>query len=473
MSSVLKKLPFGVKLGVLLSTLLLLPLTAFAAEGGATIDTGDTAWVLASAVLVLLMTVPGLALFYGGLMGKRNVLSTTMHSLSSILIVTVVWVLWGYTLAFGTDVAGIIGGLDFLGFNGVGMDATTLTVPHIIFAMFQIMFAALTVALISGGIAGRVNFGAWVPFTILWTTFIYAPFAHWVWGGGWLAQMGELDFAGGTVVHILSGVSALVAALVIGPRLGYPKKSLPPHNVVYFLAGAALLWIGWMGFNAGSALSAGALAAQAFATTQAAAAAAGFTWFVLEWILRKKPTIVGAATGLIAGLVGITPAAGFVTVPAALVIGFGAALICYFGVNFMKAKLKYDDTLDVFGVHGLGGIWGAIATGIFATTSINPAGKDGLLYGNPEQLVTQLIGVGTAIAFAAIGTFVILKAISLFTSLRVSKEEEINGLDFSQHGELAYNTFEPTTSDLSAASLEEEAHLAITGKPSTKEVVNP
>lgn len=462
MFSLLKKLPFGVKLGVLLSGLLLLPLTAFAADAPK-IDTGDTAWLLISTAIVLFMTIPGLALFYGGLVGQRNVLSTIMHSLSSVLIVTVVWVLWGYSFAFGSDIAGFLGGFDYLGFSGVGgAPAPGLTIPHSVFAMFQIMFAIITVALISGSIAGRISFSAWVPFVILWTTIIYAPFAHWVWGGGWLMKLGDLDFAGGTVVHVLSGVSALVAALLIGPRLGYPKKSLPPHNVVLFVAGAAILWVGWFGFNAGSALSSGALAGQAFATTQAAAAAAGFSWFLLEWVLKKKPTVVGAATGLVAGLVGITPAAGFVTVPSALVIGLGATIVSYFGVNFLKAKLKYDDTLDVFGVHGLGGIWGAIATGIFATTSVNPAGKDGLLYGNPGQVVTQLIGVGAAIAFAAIGTFVILKVISLFTSLRVSKEEEITGLDFSQHGELAYNTFESGTSELSAATLEEEVSVAAT-----------
>lgn len=472
MRSFLKKWPFGVKIGVLLSTLLLLPLTAFAADNAPKIDTGDTAWLLISTAIVLFMTFPGLALFYGGLVGPRNVLSTIMHSLSAVLIVTVVWVLWGYSIAFGTDIGGFIGGLDYLGFSGVGGDpATNMTIPHALFAMFQITFAAITVALISGGVAGRISFTAWVPFVILWTTLVYAPFAHWVWGGGWLMKLGELDFAGGTVVHILSGTSALVGALLIGPRLGYPKKSLPPHNVVFFVAGAAMLWFGWMGFNAGSALSSGALAGQAFATTMAAGSAAGLTWFLLEWVLRKKPTVVGAATGLIAGLVGITPAAGFVTVPSALVIGLGASLVCYFGVNFLKAKLKYDDTLDVFGVHGLGGIWGALATGIFATKSVNPAGNDGLLYGNPGQVVTQLIGVGTAVAFAAIGTFVIFKVISLFTSLRISKEEEITGLDFSQHGELAYNTFESSSSELSAASLE-GADVPL-GKKTVKEVVSP
>ncbi|MEW9668504.1 ammonium transporter [Ammoniphilus sp. 3BR4] len=408
-------------------------------------NSGDTTWMFVATAIVIFMHVPGLALFYGGLVSERNVVSTMMHSFVSLLIVTIVWVLWGYSFTFGTDIGGFIGGLDFLGFNNVGGEAAfgTLTIPHSIFAIFQGAFAAITVAIISGGIAGRIAFPAWVLFSGLWVTFIYAPMAHWVWGGGWLFTMGELDFAGGTVVHILSGVSALTAALVIGPRFEHLKKGHAPHNIVLFLIGAATLWFGWFGFNAGSALAAGEVTSLAFANTQVAAAAGGLGWLLIEWKIRKRPTLVGAATGAIAGLVGITPAAGFVTVPSALIIGLVSAPVCYFGINFVKGRLKYDDTLDAFGIHGLGGIWGAIATGIFATKSVNPAGNNGLLYGNPEQLLHQLVGVATAIVLATAGTYIILKVISLFTPLRVSKEDEQMGLDLSFHEEPAYNTETP------------------------------
>ncbi len=406
------------------------------------IDTGDTTWMLVATAIVIFMHVPGLALFYGGLVSERNVVSTMMHSFVSLLIVSVVWVLWGYSLSFGPDAAGVIGKLDYLGFNGVGEEAAlgTLTVPHYVFAIFQCAFAAITVAIISGGIAGRISFGAWVLFSALWVTFVYAPMAHWVWGGGWLFKMGELDFAGGTVVHILSGVSALTAALVIGPRFEHLKRDHAPHNIVLFLIGAATLWFGWFGFNAGSALAANGVTALAFANTHMAACAAGIGWLAIEWIIRKRPTLVGTATGAIAGLVAITPAAGFVTVPSALIIGVISAPVCYFAIHFIKARFKYDDTLDAFGVHGIGGIWGAVATGIFATKDVNPAGNNGLLYGNPGQLVHQCVGVATAIVLATAGTFIILKVISLFISLRVSKEEELMGLDLSFHEEPAYNT---------------------------------
>ncbi|MFC4323627.1 ammonium transporter [Litchfieldia salsa] len=400
-------------------------------------DTGDTTWMLVATAIVIFMHVPGLALFYGGLVSERNVVSTMMHSFVSLLTVTIVWVLWGYTLSFGSDVGGFIGGLEFLGFNNVGEEAVG-TIPHYIFAMFQCAFAAITVAIISGGIAGRISFPAWILFSVLWVTFIYAPMAHWVWGGGWLYKMGELDFAGGTVVHILSGVSALTAAIIIGPRFEHLKKDHGPHNIVLFLIGAATLWFGWFGFNAGSALGSNGLTALSFANTQVAAAAGGLGWLLIEWKVKKRPTLVGAATGAIAGLVGITPAAGFVTVGSALIIGLIAAPICFFGIYFVKAKFKYDDTLDAFGVHGIGGIWGAIATGLFATTSVNSAGNNGLFYGNPEQLLHQLIGVATAIVLASVGTFVILKVIAIFTPLRVSKEDELMGLDLSFHEEPAY-----------------------------------
>ncbi|WP_342047913.1 ammonium transporter [Bacillus sp. OTU530] len=407
-------------------------------------DTGDTAWMLIATAIVIFMHVPGLALFYGGLVSERNVVSTMMHSLASLLVVSVVWVLWGYSLTFGTDIGGMIGGLDYLGFKNVGDEAAfgTLTIPHYTFAIFQCAFAAITVAIISGGIAGRISFAAWMIFSALWVTLVYAPMAHWVWGGGWLFKMGELDFAGGTVVHILSGVSAITAAIVIGPRFEHLKKEHAPHNIVLFLIGAATLWFGWFGFNAGSALASNGVTALAFATTHVAATAGGLGWLLIEWKLRKRPTLVGAATGAIAGLVGITPAAGFVTVPSALIIGVISAPICYFAIYFVKARFKYDDTLDAFGVHGIGGIWGAIATGIFATKDVNPAGNNGLLYGNPEQLLHQLVGVGTAILLAIVGTFIILKVISLFLPLRVSRDEELMGLDLSFHEESAYNTIQ-------------------------------
>ncbi|MFC4779420.1 ammonium transporter [Paenibacillus sp. GCM10023252] len=435
--------------------LLLFPLTAFGAdEAAAAIDTGDTTWLLISCAIVLFMFVPGLALFYGGMVSERNVLSTMMYSLSSLLVVSVVWVLWGYTLAFGTDVGGWIGGLDYLWFEGVGQEAFgTLTIPHLVFAIFQLLFAAITVALISGAAAERIRFSAWVLFSVLWVTLVYAPMAHWTWGGGWLSQLGGLDFAGGTVVHILSGVSALVAAMMIGPRAGYePNKPVPQHNLILFFIGGMSLWFGWFGFNGGSALASGGLATLAYATTHVAGAAGGLAWAAIEWALRRKPTLVGSVTGVISGLVAITPGAGFVTVPSALFIGGAASFVCYFGVNFLKAKFKYDDTLDVFGIHGLGGIWGALATGLFATTGVNAAGKDGLLYGNPGQLAIQALDVLVAIALAAVGTFVLLKLISLVIPLRVDKDTEITGLDISLHGESAYNSGSPSGQPVYQAS---------------------
>ncbi|WP_147534234.1 ammonium transporter [Bacillus marasmi] len=439
--SLLLMLTFGV--------LFLFPIGALAQGESVTVDTGDTTWIFAATAIVMFMHIPGLALFYGGLVSEKNVVSTMMHSFVSLLVVTIVWVLWGYSLTYGTDINGIIGGLDYLGFNNVGTEATfgTLTIPHYLFAIFQTLFAAITVAIVSGGIAGRISFPAWILFAILWPTFIYAPMAHWVWGGGWLSGIGELDFAGGTVVHVLSGVSALVAALMIGPR--HRKNKGAPHNIVLFLIGAATLWFGWLTFNGGSALASGGLASLAVANTQVAASAGGLGWLVVEWIIRKRPTLVGAATGAISGLVAITPAAGYVTVLSAIIIGFTGGMVCYYGVNFIKAKFKYDDTLDAFGVHGLGGIWGALLTGFFATKDVNPAGGNGLFYGNPEQVLHQLTGIGVTLALATVGTFLILKFISLFTPLRVSEKEELLGLDLSVHEELAYNlTTQPTTANI-------------------------
>ncbi len=413
---------------------------AFAEEAvQAAIDSGDTAWILTSSALVLFMTVPGLALFYGGLVSQRNVLSTLMHSFFLTCLISVQWVLWGYSLSFGSDIGGIIGGFDYLFFNGVGPEASG-SIPHLTFAMFQCMFAIITVALISGTFAERMNFTAFVLFSLLWATFVYDPLCHWVWQeGGWLYQLGALDFAGGTVVHISSGVSALVACIMIGKRVGYPNTVSPPHNLPLTLIGGSMLWVGWFGFNAGSSLGANGLAAIAFTVTNTAAAAAGLGWVFVEWAHRGKPTILGCVTGAVAGLVAITPASGFVSVPSSLVIGVGAGIICYLGVNFLKEKFGYDDSLDVFGVHGLGGTWGALATGIFASTAVNPDGADGLIFGNVTQFINQIISVLAGWALAGIGTFVILLIIKAIVPLRASREDELAGLDLSVHGEVAYN----------------------------------
>ncbi|AKG34806.1 ammonium transporter [Paenibacillus durus] len=422
------------------------PITVFAAGEAPAVDTGDTTWLLISTAIVMFMFMPGLALFYGGLVTHRNIVSTIMYSFSSFVVVTIVWVLWGYSFAFGSGVGGIFGGFDYLGFNQVGQDAKEgLTIPHLIFAIYQGMFASITVAIISGGVVERIRFSVWIFFSALWVTVVYAPMAYWTWGGGWLSKLGGLDFAGGTVVHILSGVSALTAALIVGRRRAYREQAPPPHNLVFFLIGGMCLWFGWFGFNGGSALASGGLASLAFATTQVAAAAGGVIWLVMEWALRKKPTLVGAVSGGIAGLVAITPAAGYVSIMSSMIIGGVASVICYWALNVLKVKLKYDDSLDVFGLHGIGGAWGAVATGIFASKDVNPAGANGLLHGNPMQVVTQTIDVIVAVLLAVIGTFIILKAISLFTSLRVTEEEEWTGLDTSIHGENAYNTSEASS----------------------------
>ena len=398
------------------------------------ISAGDTAWVLTSSALVLAMIVPGLALFYGGMVRSKNVLSTMMHSFISICIVSVVWVFWGYSFAFAPDVGGMIGGLDFIGLAGVGSEPSDgSTIPHSAFMVFQLMFAGITVALISGAIAERMKFSAFVLFATLWVTCIYAPLAHWVWGGGWLAGLGDLDFAGGTVVHISSGVAALTCALVLGKRHGHGTDNMSPHNLPFTVIGAGLLWVGWFGFNAGSALAADGIAASAFVATQVAAAAGALAWLSVEWGYRGNPTLLGAASGAVAGLVAITPAAGFVGPVSAILIGLGGGVVCYLGV-FLKNKMGYDDALDVLGIHGFGGTWGAIATGLFASVG----GGTGLFFGNPGQVGIQLIGVGATWVFAGVGTFVILKIVDAVVGLRVSKEEEVLGLDLTQHSERAY-----------------------------------
>jgi Amt family ammonium transporter len=405
------------------------------------IDKGDTAWMLTSCALVLLMTAPGLALFYGGMVRQKNALGTLMHSFIIMAVISIQWVLWGYSLAFGPDRGGIIGGLDWIGLRGVGtepFDAYSKTIPHQVFMLFQMMFAIITPALITGAFAERKKFSAFLLFTVLWATFVYDPLAHWVWGdGGWLKLRGALDFAGGTVVHISSGVSALVCALVLGKRKGYGHQPMQPHNLPMTVMGAALLWFGWFGFNAGSALEANGLAASAFLATNTAAAAAALGWMFTEWMARGKPTVLGAASGAVAGLVAITPASGYVGPMSSLIIGAVAGSVCYLACN-LKSKLGYDDSLDVVGVHGVGGTWGALATGLFASKAVNDAGGDGLFFGNPGQLWTQIIAVLATYALAVVGTFVILKVVDAVVGLRVTDEDEVVGLDLSQHSETAY-----------------------------------
>ena len=406
------------------------------------INGADTAWVLMSAALVMLMT-PGLAFFYGGLVRQKNVLSTLMHSFFMLALISVQWILWGYSLAFGPDVGGIIGNLDWVGLNGVGLEPNptyAATIPHQAFMAYQMMFAIITPALISGAFAERKRFKSFAIFSLLWATLVYDPVAHWVWAdGGWLRGLGALDFAGGTVVHITSGVSALVCALVLGQRLGRGKEPMDPHNATLTVLGTGLLWFGWFGFNAGSALGSGALAVSAFVTTNTAAAMAALTWMTASWIRHERPSVLGATAGAVAGLVGITPAAGFVTPMAALIIGFLAGLICFVVVEFI-VRQHVDDALDVFGVHGVGGIVGALATGIFATTAVNSAGADGLLAGNPGLLGVQFLAVAVVAAYSAGMTWGLLKLVDVVMGLRVSPEEEQRGLDSSQHGEIAYQS---------------------------------
>lgn len=407
------------------------------------IDTGDTAWVLTSTALVLLMTAPGLAIFYGGLVRRKNILGTIMQSFIILALISVQWVLYGYSLSFGPDKGGIIGSLDWLGLRGVGLDPNpdyAGTIPHQAFMIFQMMFAVITPALITGAFAERMKFSTFIVFTILWSTIIYDPLCHWVWAvGGWLRNLGALDFAGGTVVHISSGVSALATAIVIGKRRGYSMESMAPHNLPFTVIGASLLWFGWFGFNAGSAVSSGALATSAFVVTHAATAAAAVAWPLMEWIIKGKPTVLGAASGAVAGLVAITPASGFVGPVSAIIIGGGAGVLCYFFVTVVKSSFGYDDSLDAFGVHGVGGTWGAIATGLFASKAVNSAGNDGLFFGNPSLLATQLIAVVVTMVFAFSVTYIILKILDATMGLRVSDEEEVLGLDLTQHGESGYN----------------------------------
>jgi Amt family ammonium transporter len=405
------------------------------------IDTGDTAWVLMSSALVFAMVIPGLALFYGGLVRSKNVLGTIMHSLVILCLVSLIWIVFGYSLAFGPDKGGLIGGLEWIGLRGVGGAPHPTygpTIPHQTFMVFQLMFAAITPALITGSFAERMRFNALIAFSLLWVVFIYCPVAHWVWGGGWLAKRGALDFAGGAVVHISSGISALACALVLGRRRGYGTDYMAPHNLPMVLLGTGLLWFGWFGFNGGSALGANGLATSAFVATHTAAATAALVWMVVEWGHRGKPTVLGAASGAVAGLAAVTPGAGFVGPLSALLIGGVAGILCYFAVVW-KGTFGYDDSLDVVGIHGIGGIWGILATGLFASKAINAAGADGLFFGNPVQLGTQALTAVSVALFSFVGTYLALKILGFVVALRVSEEEEATGLDLSQHNERAYS----------------------------------
>lgn len=407
-------------------------------------NSGDTAWVLTAGALVLLMTIPGLAFFYGGLVRRKNVLSILMQCFIIVCVISLQWVLFGYSLAFGPDFHGIIGTLEWAGLAGVGAAPNSnyaATIPHSVFMIFQAMFAIITPALIIGAYAERVKFPAFLLFTLLWATFVYDPLAHWVWGaGGWLKSLGGLDFAGGIVVHVSSGISALVLALLLGKRLGYKHGPIRPHNLPFPVLGGALLWVGWFGFNAGSSLAANGLAAQAMVATQAATAAAALTWMLVEWWHNGSPTVLGAVTGAIGGLVAITPACGFVSPMSAILIGILAGGLCYVAVAIIKGKLGYDDSLDAFGVHGVGGIFGTIAVGIFAQEAYG--GKTGLLAGNVQQFAVQGLLVVVAIVFAVVMTFILYKIVDALIGMRVEEKQEIVGLDLTQQSESAYTVIE-------------------------------
>jgi len=409
-------------------------------------NSGDTAWILVSTALVLIMT-PGLAFFYGGMARRKNVLSLLMQCFIIMCVIGLQWVLFGYSLAFGPDSGhGIIGSLTWAGLNGVGGAPNpdyAGTIPHYVFMMFQMMFAVITPALIVGAFAERIKFSSFLVFIILWATFVYDPLAHWVWGvGGWLRELGALDFAGGIVVHFSSGMSALVMALLLGKRIGYEKHTFRPHNVPFTVLGAALLWFGWFGFNAGSALAANELAANAFVTTYVAAAAAGLTWALIEWQQHGGATVLGTATGAVAGLVAITPACGFVNPMNAIIIGIFVSIFCYIAVAKIKPRLGYDDSLDVFGVHGVGGLWGTLATGLFAETAVNAAGADGLFFGNAHQFLVQCLLFLVAGVFAVAATWILYKVVDATMGMRVDVKSETIGLDLTQHNESAYTMLE-------------------------------
>ncbi len=416
--------------------LVLFPLsTAFAADE---LNSGDTAWIIVSTALVMMMTPAGLALFYGGMSRYKNLLNTYAMTFAAYCLASIVWVAWGYSLAFGTDIGGFVGSLEHVLFAGIGVDSLSGTIPTSVFALFQMTFACITIALVLGSVVDRMKFSSWLVFTILWVTVVYAPVCHWAWGGGWMAQMGALDFAGGTVVHINAGIAGLVTCLVLGKRVGWGKEAMFPSSVTLTALGAALLWFGWFGFNAGSELAADGLAGSAFLVTNTSAATAAMTWMCAEWFTDAKPTLLGIASGAVAGLVAITPAAGFVDLGSSLIIGLVSGIIGFIFVAKLKHKLGYDDSLDAFGVHGICGIWGALATGLFASPAINEAGA-GLFYGNPKQVWIQLVSIVGTAAYSAVATLIVIGVTRLLTGgLRIDKDSEIQGLDNAFHGERGF-----------------------------------
>ncbi len=423
------------KIMLLSAMLLLIPISSAVAADS--MDSGDTAWMIVATALVMMMTPAGLALFYSGMSRYKNLLNTFAMTFVSYCLGSVIWVAWGYTLAFGPDHGGIVGGLGHLFLNGIDVSSVSGSIPTYVFVLFQLTFAGITVALVLGSIVDRMKFSSWIVFATLWITFIYCPIAHWVWGGGWMGKMGALDFAGGNVVHINAGVAGLVLALVLGKRKGYGRDAMFPSSVTLTALGAALLWFGWFGFNAGSQLAADGVAGSAFLVTNTSAAMAALAWMFAEWFVTKRPTVLGIASGAVAGLVGITPAAGFVNLPASLIIGLVAGVLGYFSVSTLKLKMGYDDSLDAFGVHGLCGIWGAIATGLFACPAIS--GASGLFYGNPKQVVIQLVSIVATIGYTAVGTLIIVYITKFVTGgLRVEVEQEVEGLDSALHGERAF-----------------------------------
>ncbi len=422
----------------LLTSVILLAMPFSSAVASEGLNSGDTAWMIVSTALVMMMTPAGLALFYGGMSRYKNLLNTFAMTFVAYCLASIIWMMWGYSLAFGSSKAGIIGGLENMFLAGIGVDSLSGSIPTYVFALFQMTFAGITVALVLGSAVDRMKFSSWIVCTLLWVTFIYCPIAHWVWGGGWMGSMGALDFAGGTVVHINAGVAGLVLALVLGKRIGYGKEAMFPSSIAFTAVGAALLWFGWFGFNAGSQLAADGVAGSAFLVTNTSAAMGALAWMFAEWMVDKKPTVLGLASGVVAGLVAITPAAGFVNLPAALIIGFVAGILGFYFVAKVKHKLGYDDSLDAFGVHGMCGLWGALATGLFANPAINEAGK-GLFYGNPKQLWVQIISIVATAVFTAVGTLIVIFITKILTSgLRVNEENEVAGLDSSIHGERAF-----------------------------------
>lgn len=419
-----------------LATVLITSGTALASEP--TIDSGDTAWMIVSTALVMMMTPAGLALFYGGLSRYKNLLNTIAMTVAAYCLASVIWVVWGYSLAFGPDRAGIIGGMAHWMLAGIGPASVSGTIPTFVFVLFQMTFAGITVALVLGSVVDRMKFSAWLVFTLLWVTVVYCPIAHWVWGGGWMAEMGALDFAGGNVVHINAGVAGLVLCLTLGKRIGYGKEAMFPSSIALTALGAALLWFGWFGFNAGSQLAADGLAASAFLVTNTSAAVAGLGWMGAEWLTTRKPTVLGLASGIVAGLVSITPAAGFVNLGGALIIGLVAGVFGFYSVSVLKHKIGYDDSLDAFGVHGMCGLWGALATGLLADPAVN-ANAAGLFYGNPGQLWIQAVSILGTVAYTAVATFVVVTVTRVVTGgLRVDGESEVAGLDNAVHGERAF-----------------------------------